>query len=99
MRKIFVLDSLITPRFMTAIHIILQLCVLMIFIGGSITAFRFGSVSGFFSTLIVCVLSAIAARVACEVLLVIFRIYDVLRDLRRHGIRLQEPDNPNARNA
>lgn len=89
MKSLFTLDNLLTPRFMTAIHAILQFCVLAIFVGGTITAFKLGSVSGFFSAMIVCALSAVGVRVFCEVVLVVFRIYDVLRDLRRHGIKVQ----------
>ena len=89
MKSLFTFDAFWAPRFITVVHAVLQICVFVVFIGGSVTAYKMGSVSGFLSTLIVCTVGAVVARIVCELVLGVFRIYDVLRDIRRHGVKLQ----------
>lgn len=74
---------------MPVLHGVLQACVLIVLVGGIIAAWRLQSMEGVLSTIIVCTASAIVIRVVCELFLVIFRIYDVVRDIRRNGIRVQ----------
>lgn len=82
MKKYFTFDEMLTPRFMTAFHLILQVIIVVVFVGSSVAAWRLQSIEGVVSALIVCVVSSIVARLVCEGIMVIFRIYAVMRDIR-----------------
>jgi hypothetical protein len=71
--------KMITP---TVIQVIFILGLIGVFISGLSSMFRGGGFIGFVMGLLIWVLGAIMVRVYCELLILLFRIYDELRAIR-----------------
>jgi len=78
----FVTSKLIQKFFWIAMFFLVAICA-----ASFAVALRAGLFDGILSSLMVLILGSIFIRVGCDVVLVLFRIYDVLRDLRDANLR------------
>ncbi len=82
MKDLLFFEKLITPKFITIIY---WLMLAGIVIGGLYRIFAGygGFMSRFFMGLVFIVLGAVAARVWCELLIVLFKMNEALQEIRK----------------
>jgi len=82
MKELFFFDSMLTPKIITVVYWLLLLSVVIggfsIMFGGY-GGFSFGT---FFSGLLTIVGGAIAVRIWCELMIVLFKMNQALQDIR-----------------
>lgn len=89
MRDWFYFDAMVTPKIITFIYwIMLAAAALsgLILMGKGFTLMRYSGFAGFgmiVAAPILAVLSALLARIYCEIMIVLFKINEALQDIRR----------------
>jgi hypothetical protein len=81
MKDIFFFDSMLTPKIITFVYWLLLLCAV---IGGFSTMFAgYGGLTfaSFISGLLITALSAVGARIWCELMIVLFKIHGNLEKI------------------
>ena len=81
-KRLFSFDEFVTPRLMRAFFLVMMGILLIVCAASLIMSVRAESWDGVLSSFVVLAFGFIMIRVACDVVLVLFRMYDVLRDLR-----------------
>jgi len=82
MKRFFTFNDFVTPQLMKVFFWVMIFFLVAICIASFVVSARTDSLDGMFSSVMVLVLGAILIRMACDVILVLFRIYGVLRDVR-----------------
>jgi len=82
MGDILAFRKMITPL---VIEIVFWILVVLTVIGGLVTLFSGHGISSVVTGLLTIFLGPLALRIWCEIIIVLFRIYDVLRDIRDKG--------------
>jgi hypothetical protein len=73
MKTLFFFDSMITPKIITFVYWLLLLAAVIVGIGSMFTFGRMSS-TGFATGLLIMIGGALAARIWCELLIVLFKI-------------------------
>ena len=82
MGDILAFRKMITPL---VIEIVFWILVVLTVIGGLITLFGGHGITSVITGLLTIFLGPLALRIWCEIIIILFRIYDVLRDIRDKG--------------
>lgn len=88
MREFFFFDSMITPKVITFVYWLLLAGVVIVSLAGLVSAFgamRYSVWAGLGSLVLVpvgAVLGVVAARMYCELMIVLFRVYETLVQIR-----------------
>ena len=77
-RQILYFDSMLTPKIITFVY---WLSLVGVVIGGLVTMFAGRSFASFLMGLVVIAGGAIATRIYCELLIVLFKIHENIRKL------------------
>jgi len=77
-RQIFFFDSMLTPKIITFVY---WLSLVGVVVGGLVTMFAGRSFVSFLMGLVVIAGGAIATRIYCELLIVLFKIHENIRKL------------------
>lgn len=87
MKQFFSFNEFVTPKLMKVFFWVTMSFLIAICLASLAVSARAGSWDGVLSSIMVLVLGSILIRVACDVVLVLFRIYGVLRDIRDAALR------------
>jgi hypothetical protein len=83
MKDILFFDSMVTPKIITFVYWLLLLIAVAAGLGTMFGGFGGFSITKFFMGIIYAVCGAIAARIWCELLIVLFKMNEALQELRR----------------
>jgi len=78
MKEVLFFNSMLTPKLITVIYWFL---LVMVLFGGLATMFAGDGIGGFLGGLLMIAFGALAVRIWCELMIVIFKINDNLRRL------------------
>ena len=87
MKKFFSFNEFVTLKLIQKFFWITIFFLLVICVASFVMSIKAGSFDGVLSSIMVLVLGSIFVRVGCDVVLVLFRTYDVLRDLRDASVK------------
>jgi hypothetical protein len=76
MRELFFFDAMLTPKIITLVY---WLALVGVVVGGLGMMFTGGGFGGFIGGLLMIVFGAVAARIWCEILIVMFKIHENIR--------------------
>jgi len=82
MKQFFSFSEFVTPKLMKVFFGVMLSFLVAICIASLAVSARAGSWDGVLSSIMVLVIGSILIRMVCDVVLVLFRIYGVLRDMR-----------------
>jgi hypothetical protein len=83
MKDILFFDSMVTPKIITFVYWLLLLMAVFGGLGAMFGGFGGFSIARFFLGIIYAIGGAIAARIWCELLIVLFKMNEALQELRR----------------
>lgn len=90
MRNIFYFDNMLTPKIITLVYWCMLLAALFSGLGVMFGGYGGFSVKSLFLGALYMLGGAIAARIWCELLIVLFKMNEALQDLRRHSDKASE---------
>lgn len=88
MREFFFFDSMITPKVITFVYWLLLVGVVIVSLAGVVSAFGmmrysvWGGLGSLIAVPFVAVLGVVVARMYCELMIVLFRVYETLVQIR-----------------
>jgi hypothetical protein len=82
MRDILFFDNMVTPKIITVVYWLLLLLAVLGGLGSMFGGYGGFSIGGFFLGLFYIVVGAVAARIWCELMIVLFKMNEALQDLR-----------------
>ncbi len=82
MKDVLFFDNMLTPKIITFVYWILLIAAVVAGLGSMFGGFGGFSIGRFFMGLLYAVGGAIAARIWCELLIVLFKMNEALQELR-----------------
>lgn len=83
MKEVLYFDSMLTPKIITFVYWLLLLAAVVGGVGSMFGGYEGFSIGKFFMGLLYATGGAIAARIWCELLIVLFKMNEALQELRR----------------
>ncbi|MGA7948864.1 MAG: DUF4282 domain-containing protein [Thiobacillaceae bacterium] len=82
MKDVLFFDNMLTPKIITFVYWILLFAAVVVGLGSMFGGFGGFSIGRFFMGLLYAIGGAIAARIWCELLIVLFKMNEALQELR-----------------
>jgi hypothetical protein len=82
MKKVLFFDSMLTPKIITFVYWLLLLATVTGGVGSMFGGYGGFTIGGFFKGFLYAVGGAVAARIWCELLIVLFKMNEALQELR-----------------
>ncbi len=83
MRDILFFDNMLTPKIITVVYWLFLLAAVFGGIGSMFGGYNGFTIGGFFLGLFYMVIGAVAARIWCELLIVLFKMNEALQEIRK----------------